>query len=105
MLAYAVTQRTREIGIRMALGSQTRDVLRLVIGQGMASVLFGIVLGLIASYSLMRILKNLLYGVAPTDTLTFGVTTLLLIMISMIACWIPAQRAARIDPHVALKRD
>jgi predicted permease len=119
VLAYAVAQRTQEIGIRMALGAQTRDVLRLVISQGMKLVLLGVVLGGAAGYVLKRWitsdahdrrswqhqLTEALYDVQFTDPLTFGVIAALLLSVALLACWLPARRAARVDPMIALRCD
>jgi ABC-type antimicrobial peptide transport system permease subunit len=103
VLAYAVTQRQREIGIRMALGAQKHNVLLLVIGQGMKLALAGVVIGVFSALALTRVLRNLLYEVKPTDPLTFAVVTLLLVAIAVFACWLPARRASRIDPMEALR--
>ena len=103
VISYLVSQRTREIGIRVALGAQRQTVVNLIIRQGMSLALLGAVIGLIAAFALTRWMKGLLYGVAATDPLTFASITILLLLISLAACWIPARRAAKVDPLVALR--
>ena len=103
VLAYSVSQRTREIGIRMALGAQMRDVLRMVIGHGIKLTLIGVVIGLAGSFALTRALKALLFGVTPTDLTTFAVVSVALVMIALLASYIPARRATKVDPLVALR--
>ncbi|MCI0336960.1 MAG: ABC transporter permease, partial [Acidobacteria bacterium] len=105
MMSFAITQRKHEIGIRMALGAQTRDVLKLVMMQGMTLTLIGIGIGLSASYALTRVLTGLLFGVRPTDPATFVGVTSLLVAVASLACYIPARRATRMDPTLTLRSE
>lgn len=103
VMSYAVAARTNELGIRMALGAQPHEVLRLVIGQGASLALSGVGLGLLGAWLLTRLMKTLLFGISATDPLTFGSVALLLTVAALSACWIPARRATKVDPLIALR--
>ena len=103
VMTYVVSRRTREVGIRMALGAQIRDILGMVIKQGMRMVFVGAALGLAGAFALTRLLSSLLFGVSATDTLTFAGVALLILMVAMLACYVPARRAAKVNPIVALR--
>ena len=103
VVAYFVTQRTREIGVRIALGAQWRDVLKLVLTNGMLLVTIGLTIGLVGAFALTRLMTTLLFEVSPTDPITFGVVALSVILATLLACYIPARRATKVDPLVALR--
>jgi macrolide transport system ATP-binding/permease protein len=105
VMTYAVSQRTREIGIRLALGAQIQDVLKLIVGQGMRFVLVGGLLGLAGAWAVTRLLASLLLGVGATDPITFAGVVIVLLAVSVLACWVPARRAAKVDPQVALRSE
>lgn len=103
LIAYSVTQRTPELGIRMALGAQRRDVLRLVLTHGTRLTLLGVAIGVLAALALSRVLSTLLFGISATDPLTFAGVAGLLSVVALLACFIPARRATRVDPLIALR--
>ncbi|MGH9854366.1 MAG: FtsX-like permease family protein, partial [Blastocatellia bacterium] len=103
VLSHSVVQRKQEIGIRIALGAQVREVMKLIIGQGMTLALIGVALGLIASFGLTRLMSGLLFDVSPTDPLTFAVIAGVLLLVALLACYLPARRATKVDPMIALR--
>ncbi|MGH9813574.1 MAG: ABC transporter permease, partial [Candidatus Acidiferrales bacterium] len=103
VVSYSVSRRTQEFGVRLALGAQTRDIFRLVVGRGLLLALFGVAIGLLGSLGLTRFLASLLYGVSPFDALTLVAVMVTLATVTLAACWVPARRAARVDPMVALR--
>jgi len=105
VMAYSVSRRTREIGVRVALGADRAAVLRMVLGQGLRTISVGVAIGIAASLALTRIVESLLFHVSPTDPLTFCALTLLLVAAALLACYIPARRATRVDPMIALRHE
>jgi ABC-type antimicrobial peptide transport system permease subunit len=103
VISYTVSQQTQEIGIRMALGAQTGDVLRMIIGQGVVLTLIGIGIGLIGALGLTRLMRTLLFGVNTVDPLTFVAVASILMFVALLACWVPALRATKVDPLTALR--
>jgi putative ABC transport system permease protein len=103
VIANSVAQRTHEIGVRMALGARSGDVLKLVLGQGLSLVAFGIAMGFGGAFGLMRFVSSLLYGVRPTDPMTLAVAAFILAGVALLASYLPARRAMRVDPVVALR--
>ena len=105
VMAYSISRRTREIGVRVALGAARADVLRMILGQGLRTILIGVVIGIGGSLALMRTLESLLFGVTSSDPVTFGAVTFLLMASALFACYVPARRATKVDPIVALRND
>ena len=103
LVAYSATQRTHEIGIRIALGAPREDILKLVVGQGLKVTLVGVGIGVVVAFVLTRFVSSLLYGVKPVDPVTFGAVSLILTAVALLASYIPARRAMRVDPMVALR--
>jgi putative ABC transport system permease protein len=102
-MAYSFSQRTHEIGIRIALGAQRIDIFRMAVGEGMRLVVIGLAVGLLGAVALTRFVRTMLFGVSPADPLTFGAISAALAAVALLACYIPARRATRVDPLVALR--
>jgi putative ABC transport system permease protein len=105
VIAYTVRQRTREIGIRMALGARQGSILRMVVGRGLGLILAGVALGILAAYPLTRTVQSLLFGVTPGDPLTYALLASLLVVVALVACYLPARRAARLNPMESLRAE
>jgi putative ABC transport system permease protein len=105
VVAYTVSQRTQEIGVRMAIGAQRGDVLRMVLGSGMKLASLGVVIGIAAALALAGLVASMLFGVTPFDPASYGVTAALLLGVAALACYLPARRAMRVDPLIALRQE
>jgi putative ABC transport system permease protein len=103
LMSYSITERTHEIGIRMALGAQSSDVLRMIVGEGLKLIAGGVLLGLAGAFALTRIMSSLLFNVSAVDLPTFFAVSALLSVVALLACYVPARRATRIDPMIALR--
>jgi putative ABC transport system permease protein len=105
VMAYSVSRRTREIGVRVALGAASRDVMRMILGQGLVTIFIGVGIGIVGALALTQTVESLLFGVTASDPLTFAGVTLLLVGAALLACYIPARRASRVDPIIALRNE
>jgi putative ABC transport system permease protein len=103
VLSYSVTQRTHEIGIRMAIGARPRDVFTMILGHGMKLTLLGVVIGLGLAFAATRLMETMLFGVAPTDITTFSIISVLLISVAAVACYLPGRRATKVEPTISLR--
>jgi putative ABC transport system permease protein len=103
VMSYSVTQRTHEIGIRMAIGAQLRDVFKPILGHGMKLALIGVGIGLVGAFGLTRLMETMLFGVEPTDATTFASISFLLITIALLACYLPGRRATKVEPTISLR--
>jgi putative ABC transport system permease protein len=103
VMSYSVTQRTHEIGIRMAIGARPRDVFAMILGHGMKLTLIGVVIGLALAFAATRLMGTMLFGVAPTDLTTFSVISVLLISVAALACYLPGRRATKVEPTISLR--
>src|SRR5262249_5411938 len=103
VINYSVAQRMHELGIRLALGAQRSDVFKLIVGHGLVLALVGVVIGAVGAFALTRLMAGLLFGVSPTDAMTFVSVSLLVVFVATLACYLPARRATRVDPLVALR--
>jgi ABC-type antimicrobial peptide transport system permease subunit len=103
VLSYAVSQRTHEMGVRMALGAGTPDILRLILGRSARLIVAGTAIGLVAAFGFSRFMASMLYGISPKDPVTFASVTLVLLLVAVAACYIPARRATKVDPIIALR--
>ena len=103
VMSYSVTQRTHEIGIRMAIGARPLDVFKMILGQGMKLALIGVGLGLVGAFLVTRFMATMLFGVEPTDATTFGAITAILIAVALLACYLPGRRATKVEPTISLR--